>query len=237
MSRTKPQGQYRKLTPQEIGRAVTAFRSVLGMKQMALALDAGVDQRTVQRIERGERVNEHTLQKVAKAFGIRERAFLGPRYVSTSEEAIAKVKKMLSHEMLIETREFTTTRDCDAVLRTDGYIVNDRYVSFDLADTVEMLRVKLTVCGDSYNDVSHTDRLEPCRLILDSVQKIETMGYRTRYAVYTTDDRREVSVLVFLPKTDEQLSCMRHFVVPRNFAKMMRETFGRKHHCGGRRKC
>src|SRR6267143_5620508 len=106
MAETKQQAEYRNLTSQEIGHAVITFRKMLGMKQLTLALDAGVDERTVQRIERGEKVNEDTLRKVAKVLRMKEDAFLGPRYVSTPEEATADVEKMLSEVLVIDASEF-----------------------------------------------------------------------------------------------------------------------------------
>jgi len=45
--------EYRCLTPEEIGKAVAMFRNLAGIKQLTLALEAGVTERTVQRIENG----------------------------------------------------------------------------------------------------------------------------------------------------------------------------------------
>jgi transcriptional regulator with XRE-family HTH domain len=222
MAETKQQGEYRNLTSQEIGHAVITFRRMLGMKQLTLALDAGVDERTVQRIERGEKVNEDTLRKVAKVLGMREDAFLGPRYVSTPEEATADVEKMLSEVVVIDASEFATERDCDAILGKHGYIVNDQHVAVDLAEKVAAFRDLLVDAGDCYNDLSHIERLDACHLILDQVHGIEAAGYRTKYAVYTTADQFQVSVVVFLPKAEERLGSMSQMVVPRNFAKAAR---------------
>ena len=68
MTTAEKQNEYRCLTPLEIGTAVTMFRKMAGMKQLTLALEAGVTERTVQRIENGEKVNEESLRKIAKAF-------------------------------------------------------------------------------------------------------------------------------------------------------------------------
>ena len=48
MTETTKQGEHRRPTPQEIGQAVMTFRKAIGMKQLSLALEAGVDERTVQ---------------------------------------------------------------------------------------------------------------------------------------------------------------------------------------------
>jgi DNA-binding XRE family transcriptional regulator len=52
MTTTQKQNEYRCLTPEEIGYAVAMFRQMAGMKQLTLALEAGVTERTVQRIEK-----------------------------------------------------------------------------------------------------------------------------------------------------------------------------------------
>jgi len=81
MTTAEKQNEYRCLTPQEIGNAVTMFRKMAGMKQLTLALEAGVTERTVQRIENGDKVNEESLRKIAKAFRMDENSFIGPREV------------------------------------------------------------------------------------------------------------------------------------------------------------
>jgi len=220
MTETQQKGEYRNLTPQEIGHAVVTFRKTLGMKQITLAIDAGVDERTVQRIERGERANETTLRAIAKVLGMQDGAFLGPRYVSTQEEALTRVEKMFSEVLVIDASQFATVRDCEAVLGAHGYIVNDEHVNKDLVDAVAGFKDLLEDWGWIFHDLSHTDRLRACHSILDEVLKIEAAGYRTKYSVYTTDDQCQVSVLMFVPKADERLCKMNQFAVPRNFAKM-----------------
>jgi transcriptional regulator with XRE-family HTH domain/flagellar biosynthesis GTPase FlhF len=182
MTETKQEGEYRNLTPQEIGHAITTFRKMLGMKQITLALDAGVDERTVQRIERGEKANDDTLRRVAKVLGMHEGAFLGPRYVSTREEAIAKVEGILSEVLVIDASEFTTVRDCDAVLGAHGYIVNDQHVSHDLIDTIAGFKDLLEDWDWISHDLSHTEAhaLQPRELY--KTQQYATAVYRSELA-------------------------------------------------------
>jgi transcriptional regulator with XRE-family HTH domain len=51
----------------ELSAAVVSERKRLGWKQFALAYEAGVTERTIQRLERGEKVNDETVSKVMKA--------------------------------------------------------------------------------------------------------------------------------------------------------------------------
>ena len=53
MEKAKAKGEYRCMTPQEIGSTVVMFRKMMDWKQLTLALEAGVTERTVQRVEHG----------------------------------------------------------------------------------------------------------------------------------------------------------------------------------------
>jgi transcriptional regulator with XRE-family HTH domain len=100
------QNEYRCLTPKEIGDAVAMFRKMAGMKQLTLALEAGVTERTVQRIENGEKVNEESLRKIAEAFRMEETSFVGPRNILSKEEAWEKTKAQLDDLKLIDAHRF-----------------------------------------------------------------------------------------------------------------------------------
>jgi transcriptional regulator with XRE-family HTH domain len=65
-------GEHRRLTPKEIDSMVRQVRKMLGWKQIVLALDARVHERTVQRIEHGEKVDDESLRKIAKALRLSE---------------------------------------------------------------------------------------------------------------------------------------------------------------------
>lgn len=47
MTTTRDQINYRCLTPQEIGKAVTMFRKAAGMKRLTIALKAGLTERSL----------------------------------------------------------------------------------------------------------------------------------------------------------------------------------------------
>jgi transcriptional regulator with XRE-family HTH domain len=100
--------EYRCLTPQEIGKAVMMFRHAAGMKQITLAMEAGVTERTVQRIERGEKVNEESLRAIARAFRMDDNSFLGPRDVLSEDEAVAQTLEKFEGLMVIDAHRFST---------------------------------------------------------------------------------------------------------------------------------
>ncbi|UKJ07904.1 helix-turn-helix domain-containing protein [Solitalea lacus] len=53
-----------------IGRKISRIREFRGMKQEALALELGVSQQTISKIEQSEEVEEATLEKIAKVLGV-----------------------------------------------------------------------------------------------------------------------------------------------------------------------
>lgn len=224
MTETGKKGEYRRLTPQEIGQAVTVFRKMLGMKQLTLAFEAGVNERTVQRVERAEKVDDETLRKIAKGLRLQEDAFVGFRYIPSPEEAVADAGKMLSQLMMIEAIEFRTVKDCDALLYAMGYFVDDRHVVADLAHEIAVLKDLILDWGDLYKEIPHTNQVEACESVLNQAQKIANAGYIMRYGVYTTEDNFRVSTLVFLPKRDDRSAQVKQLLVPRRFTELALAT-------------
>jgi transcriptional regulator with XRE-family HTH domain len=213
--------EYRCPTPQEIGRAVTMFRQTAGMKQITLAMEAGVTERTVQRIERGEKVNDDSLRAIARAFRMDENSFLGPRHVLSEEEALEQTMKKLEGLMVIEAHRFATLKDAEAVLGTHGMLMQDQAVSDDAAEEVATFRDMLREWNDAYSCLdSNIEKLRASRSVLDAAKKLEARGYVIRYGVYnTTDDFRLVGVSI-ARKADDDLCAVKQLVVPNRFTEM-----------------
>jgi transcriptional regulator with XRE-family HTH domain len=133
-------GEFRNLTPAEIGKAVANFRKMAAMKQITLAHEARVTERTIQRIEQGEKVNDETLRQVGQALRVKPDSFIGPQYVLNDNDARAQAEKMLSEVLIIDANDLTTLKDCAAVLDTHGYFVDDRSAGDELAHQIAVLR-------------------------------------------------------------------------------------------------
>jgi transcriptional regulator with XRE-family HTH domain len=220
MTDTTKQGEYRRLTPKEIGSTVAMFRKMMDWKQLTLALEAGVNERTVQRIECGEKVDDGTLRKIAKAFRVPEESFLELCYMPTGEELQARFEKTRKELMLVEAHSLSTIKDCDTILGGDGNIVDDSALPEEMADQVAALRDQLQDWGDIWSDFTNVEKLEACRSFFAEVQKIEEQGFKIRYAVYDTEDNFRISVLVFGASNDDSFANRTEFVVPRRFAKL-----------------
>jgi transcriptional regulator with XRE-family HTH domain len=61
---------YDGASPEQVAEAVLKARKAMGWKQFALADTAGVTERTIQRLERGERVSRETFLKVVAALNV-----------------------------------------------------------------------------------------------------------------------------------------------------------------------
>ena len=218
------QGEYRCLKPEEIGRTVVMFRKALDWKQLTLALEAGLTERTIQRIERGEKVDENTLRKIAKALRLQENAFVGPRYVPSESELLAEFENTLKEITVIEARTFASLKDCDAVLHTHGFIVDDRAAGDELAEDVAAFKDLTRDWMDLYGDISVSEQVEACRSVLESAQRIEAKGYQIRFGTYGTDDDFQVAALLITSRAEERFKDIKQLVVPRCFTTMAKAS-------------
>jgi transcriptional regulator with XRE-family HTH domain len=220
-------GEYRRLKPEEVGGLVRRIRKQAGMKQITLAYDARVHERTVQRIERGEQADGESLRRVAVALRLDAKVFVEALYVPTTEEVDWAVKKALAEFTVIEAHGLETLSDCAAVLTTHVFCIDDHAVSEKLADQVAEFKDLVTDRGNVYNDVSHAEKLAACRAVLATGEKLE--GYKILYGVYTTEDRLKfkIAVPLFVAEADGQSSKIAQLVVPRTLRGLKKgETTG-----------
>ena len=70
-------------TTTHLGRKISRLRELRGMKQETLAEQLGISQQAVSKIEQSENVEEHTLERIAKALSVTPAAIK-----NFSEEAV-----------------------------------------------------------------------------------------------------------------------------------------------------
>lgn len=191
-------GQFRFLAPDEIAAGVVNFRKQAGWKQITLAHEAGVTERTVQRVERGEKVDEETLRRIGRALRLTESAFVGPRYIPTEDETIASVEKALRDIRVVDIQVFSQARDFDAILSVHGHLIDDSAAPECLGDEFAGFKDMLQDWGDIYSEIPHSGKLDACRDLLAHVRNIESKGFEARFGLYTTDDDLKVAVVMFL---------------------------------------
>jgi transcriptional regulator with XRE-family HTH domain len=220
MTTTENHNDYRCLTPQEIGKAVAMFRKMAGVKQLTLALEAGVTERTVQRIENGEKVNEDSLRRIAKAFRMEENSFLGPRKILGHEEAWEQTKKQLEDLKLIDAHRFATLKDAETVLGMHGMVIDDHFVTDEAAGDAASFKDLLRDWNDVYSVMySQEEKLNACRSLLSAAKKLEARGYVIRYGIYETDDNYRLVTMLFARKADDALCEVKQLFVPKRFTE------------------
>ncbi len=57
-----------------IGRKISRIRELRGMKQEALAVELGISQQAISKIEQSEKIEEEVLEKIAKVLGVSSEA-------------------------------------------------------------------------------------------------------------------------------------------------------------------
>jgi transcriptional regulator with XRE-family HTH domain len=206
-------------TLQEIGVAVAKFRKTVGMKQITLAMEAGVTERTVQRIEKGEKVNDESLRAIANAFRIDENYFI--RNVLSEEEAV----KTLENMKLIEAHRFATLKDAEAVLGTHGMVLDDHFVTDEAAQEAASFKDLLRDWNDVWSVmVSAEEILNACRSLLNAAKALETRGYVIRYGVYRTADDYRLVTMLFARKADDVLCKVKQFCVRNQLTQLRADS-------------
>jgi transcriptional regulator with XRE-family HTH domain len=216
METEKKKGTYERPDPGIIASVVKEMRTYRGWKQFALAHEAGVTLRTVERLEAGERVSDDTLSKIEKALKFKEGAFTQARYSPSDDELAAMLQKMKDEYTHTALHDLSGPPDLENVLTAHAYLVDGAAVDDSLADSIALVKDQVQDCGDIYSDVPHTARLGFCRDLLNMIREIEAQGYTARWARYVTDDKFNVGVLTFFKTADLETSQhFRHGVVPR----------------------
>src|ERR1039457_284908 len=217
-------GTFKRLGPHEVAAIVKIARTNREWKQFALAHEAGVTERTIERVEAGKRVSDETLQKIAKALSLAEGVFTDPIYCPSQEELAAIARKAKEDYTHTPMHDLSSPRDLENVLGAHAYLVDGTAVDDELADDIAAVRDQVQDCGDLYDDVSYTEKLGFCRELLTMIREIEAHGYTTRWGRYSTDDKFNVGVLAFLKTSDLQSGAyFRHAIVPRS---LMRSAAG-----------
>ncbi len=213
-------GEFRRFTPSEICTVVTTFRRSFDMKQITLAFEAQVSERTIQRIEQGEKVDDETLRRVAKALKLPEDAFVAAHYIPSADEITAQVKNANENFQIIEIRAFAVAKDLDAVLGSQGWLIDDSSCEGMAASEMAELKDSLQDWNCVYDDIRHTERLHVCGELLGRIQEIERKGLVARFGTYRTEDDFTVATIIFVKEDPEQSCLLTQAVVPRRFARM-----------------
>lgn len=211
--------EYRVLTLKEIGEMVRLLRRQKEWKQETLSIKAQVSLRSVQRIEKGIKVDSPTLGFVAEALGLGQNDFTMPQHLPS----MVKVQEVVADYQSVEAKTLSGWRDFEAICRTHTHIIDDRQLTDDLAERSMELKQYITDCRDVGHLSPDANLVEYYKEMHRMVLAIEAEGYVTRYATYRTQDDFSVSTIAFFKTGDAEHADCKQFLVPNNFVKMARE--------------
>ena len=164
------------------------------MKQLsiqALASMAGVSPSSIERIERGERVSDDTLRKVAVAVNQDEDAFTAERIPLNQDEVEQALDAWVApYEgmTMVPVSHFTKQTQVRELSRCDGALVHSAHLREDAQSLVEGLREWINLAGfvratkehDTFIATEPFTRMrEFNRDVLAAVREVERVGYAT----------------------------------------------------------
>lgn len=199
MTEGQGRGMVRELTQAEIGAGVANFRKQLGLKQLALASEAGVTERTIQRIEAGHKVDDDTLRRVSKALQLSENAFFGPRYIPTEEEAIKDATQFLEDHSLVELKPVLTSRDVVAIISCNAWWVDDSQVADELLPRTAAIKEWIEDLGNCKDDMGQVALLESSRDLLAEMKSTVGLSNCVSFGIYESRESLKVAVVLFAP--------------------------------------
>lgn len=214
-------GEFRCLSPEEISFAVRSRRELLGMKQLTLAQIAGITERTVQRIEGGQKADGQTLMAVAGALGFASHAFIGPRMIRTPEEAIAKVSNFFERWQFVEAPLVTDWRDIQSLMLAHALVIDDSELDGDTAERVTELRDSLEGSLDFADLLSARDRMEYAKATFDILRPLQEAGIVARFAVAEMKNGMKAGALILLSKGHNRAK-VTQALFPTDFTDLMR---------------
>ena len=198
-------GEYRALSPAEIGGAVRGFRERLNLKQLVLAERAGVTERTIQRVERGEPIKDETLKQIAKALFLEEHAFVGLCYIPSRAKAFENALKFLDDHHVVDVHRLHSPEDINALLEAQRWIVDGRDVSREAREFVAILQETLVGRERVNSEISGAERADSCGDLFRHVKRIERAACVGKYGVSEVVVAKvpgQLGILKFWPRDD-----------------------------------
>jgi len=106
--------------PEVIGFFVSWVRKLRQWKQSTLADFARVSLSTVERVERGEKVSDEALERIAEALGYERGSFTAPRHRIGLEQAAAEVAEEFGQIEPVSVSPLRTQRQVRALATSHG---------------------------------------------------------------------------------------------------------------------
>jgi transcriptional regulator with XRE-family HTH domain len=174
-------GEFRRFTAVEIGFLIKVYRKNHGVKRAALAADANMSEKTLERAEKGEGIAEDSLRRIARALGFQETVFTAEHYIPAPEEA-ARMAEEVDQKLRQTHRSVAVSlligvRDVHALFEGCALVADDSNIAEEHLEQFTAIKESLVDWSDVASDVPPTMALAGAKDLLKSIQEFETLGY------------------------------------------------------------
>jgi transcriptional regulator with XRE-family HTH domain len=214
-----------------VGFVVRWNRGLRQWKTSTLADFARVSISTIERVERGEKVGDESLDRIAEALGYEAGYFTRPRIPTSPEDATARMVETYSNLETVPVAPMRSHRAVREAARCDAYLVHrpgvpDAYAG-DIANLQEWLDLASFVLSDIADggSLGERGRRDLYNDILASVRELERRGLTVLCGVMSAPQDRlpdwKVAVISITPRiTDPGAAKRRHIMVDRRAVAM-----------------
>jgi transcriptional regulator with XRE-family HTH domain len=174
-------GEYRRLTSAEVGAMIRSFRQGQGIKRAALAADANMSEKTLERAEGGQGISEDSCRRIARALGLQEDVFVGEKYIPASEEAMRmleqKDKERRATHSPSAVAEFEGLRDVLPLFRAYGLLADDQSVADQDMEAFANLKESWWEWNAIAPDIGQPELVKGAQSFLADIRGFEARGY------------------------------------------------------------
>lgn len=191
---------------------VRSCRTLKNWKVSTLADFATVSVSTVERVERGERVSEEALDKIAMALGREKGAFYTPRIPLGPEKAFEALVETYGHMEEVAVSPMNTQRSIREAAKCDGILIHSPDVPDVYDDEISTLREWIDLASFVLCDEIECVDTEPSRRklyndILGYVAEMERRGLTVLSGVMSSntpeDSDLKVAIISVTPKISD----------------------------------
>lgn len=174
-------GEYRRLNATEVGFLISLTRKQQGIKRAALAADAHMSEKTLERAESGLGISEDSSRRIARALGFQEDAFVSVRYIPAQGELERMLKRqeeeLRATHQLQPVAEIKGVRDVRSLFQCELFFADDQYVAEEDLEAFADLQESLWEGNAVWEDISSPERVKVAQNFLAEIRAFEARGY------------------------------------------------------------
>lgn len=196
--------------PEMIAFHVNISRKLMQLKVEALASMAGVSVSTIERVERGEKVSDTVLDKIAVAFGEQPGYFTEPRRRIPRSEVSQRMHQFAS-TVTVRVDPLRTQRQVRLLASCQGFLVNRPRVGDEFDEPIRRLLEWLDLTSFVLTTTCAPDTEKECGRrelyisVLNAVSEMEKRGLSVLAGVMNDhapdDDEFKTAVISITPKS------------------------------------